>query len=68
MAIKISRMSLETKIKIPHGTSPVTGQRYFPASFNCIQHIHQLSKTTDKSKPSVFSPNYNLILFRCREI
>jgi len=44
-----NRMSLETSVKIPQGTSPVTGQRYFPASFNCIQHIHQLSRTTDKN-------------------
>ena len=43
-------MSLETSIKIPQGFSPVTGQKYFPASFNCIQEIHQLSRSTDQSK------------------
>ena len=47
-------MSLETSIKIPQGFSPVTGQKYFPASFNCIQEIHQLSRSTDQSKFFLF--------------
>lgn len=60
MYLLINRMSLETSIKIPHGISPVTGENYFPASFNCIKHIHELSKTTDKSKATkTFTIVYN---------
>ena len=58
MVVFFDRMSLETSIKIPQGFSPVTGQKYFPASFNCIQEIHQLSRSTDQSM-NFFFLNYS---------
>ena len=34
--------------KVPLGNSPVTGQSYFPISFNCMKEIHQLTQASAK--------------------
>ena len=34
--------------KVPLGNSPVTGQPYFPMTFNCMKEIHQLTQASAK--------------------
>ena len=34
--------------KVPLGNSLVTGQPYFPMTFNCMKEIHQLTQASAK--------------------
>ena len=44
----MSGPNLETAEKVPMGYSPVTGERYFPHTFNCMQEIHELSQKKEE--------------------
>ena len=45
----MSAPTLEGSSKVPIGLSPVTGERYFPVTFNCMKELHNITQTAEKS-------------------
>ena len=51
----MSAPTLEGSSKVPIGLSPVTGERYFPVTFNCMKELHNITQTAEKSNFSFLS-------------
>ena len=49
----MSAPTLEGSSKVPIGLSPVTGERYFPVTFNCMKELHAITQTAEKSNVNI---------------
>ena len=60
----MSAPTLEGSSKVPIGLSPVTGERYFPVTFNCMKELHAITQTAEKSRINIFPDKKYPIFFR----
>jgi len=54
----MSAPTLEASSKVPVGLSPVTGERYFPVTFNCMKELHGITQTSEKNLGKFNRPNH----------